>query len=80
MPLLFLSVADLLCGVVTPYLSHDWEAGARQRVSDNLNLILKLASLLMFAGGVAVLLVSPLLFRYAFNGRYDDGLTGCHGP
>jgi O-antigen/teichoic acid export membrane protein len=73
-PLLFLSVADLLCGVVTPYLSHDWEAGARQRVSDRLNLILKSASLVMFAGGVFVLLVSPLLFRYAFDGRYDEGL------
>jgi O-antigen/teichoic acid export membrane protein len=34
-PLLFLSVADLLTGVVTPYLSHDWEAGGRQRVSDH---------------------------------------------
>jgi O-antigen/teichoic acid export membrane protein len=73
-PLLFLSVADLLTGIVTPYLSHDWEAGARQRVSDHLNLILKLASLVMFAGGVFVLVVSPLLFRYAFDGRYDEGL------
>jgi O-antigen/teichoic acid export membrane protein len=43
-------------------------------VSDHLNLILKLASLVMFAGGVFVLLVSPLLFRYAFDGRYDEGL------
>jgi len=73
-PLLFLSVADLLCGVVTPYLSHDWEAGARQRVSDHLTLILKGASLAMFAGGVLALLVSPLLFRFVFDGRYDEGL------
>ena len=27
-PLLFLSVADLLAGVVMPYLSHDWEAAS----------------------------------------------------
>jgi PST family polysaccharide transporter len=74
-PLLFLSVADLLAGVVMPYLSHDWEAGARDRVSDHLNLILKLSSLVMFAGGVVVLLLSPLLFRYAFDGRYDEGLA-----
>jgi O-antigen/teichoic acid export membrane protein len=73
-PLLFLSVAELLAFVVTPYLSRDWEAGDRARVSDQLNLILKFASLVMFAGGVAVLLVSPLLFRYAFDGRYDEGL------
>lgn len=74
-PLLFLSVADLLTGVVTPYLSHDWEAGQRQRVSDHLNVILKLASLVMFAGGVFVLMFAPLLFRYAFDGRYDEGLA-----
>jgi O-antigen/teichoic acid export membrane protein len=73
-PLLFLSVADMLTGVVTPYLSHDWEAGARQRVSDHLNLILKFASLVMFAGGVLVLLVAPILFHYAFDRRYDEGL------
>jgi O-antigen/teichoic acid export membrane protein len=73
-PLLFLSLADSLTGVVTPYLSHDWEAGSRQRVSDHLNFILKAASLVMFAGGVFVLLVSPLLFHYAFDGRYDEGL------
>ncbi len=74
-PLLFLSVADLLAGVVMPYLSHDWEGGARGRVSDRLNLILKFASLVMFAGGVFVLFVSPLLFRVAFAGRYDEGLA-----
>ncbi len=74
-PLLFLSVADLLCGVATPYLSHDWEAGNRRRVSDHLNLILKLSSLAMFTGGVFVLLFAPLLFHYAFEGRYDEGLA-----
>ncbi|MEX0610499.1 MAG: lipopolysaccharide biosynthesis protein, partial [Pirellulales bacterium] len=74
-PLLFLSVADLLGGVVMPYLSHDWEVGARQRVSDRLNLILKFASLVMLAGGVVVLWLAPLLFHFAFEGRYDEGLA-----
>jgi polysaccharide transporter, PST family len=74
-PLLFLSVADLLGGIVLPYLSHDWEAGDRQRVSNRLNLILKLAALVMLAGGVIVLWLAPLLFRFAFNGRYDAGLV-----
>ena len=75
MPLLFLSVAELLAGAVLPYLSHDWEAGARQRVSERLNLILKLASLVMLAGGVVVLWAAPLLFHVAFEGRYDEGLA-----
>jgi O-antigen/teichoic acid export membrane protein len=58
-----------------PYLSHDWEGGARQKVSDRLNTVLKVTSLVMLAGGVAVLWVAPLLFHYAFEGRYDQGLA-----
>jgi O-antigen/teichoic acid export membrane protein len=74
-PLLFLSVADLLAGVVMPYLSHDWEAGARQRVSDRLNLILKFAAIVSFTGGMVVLWISPLLFHSAFGTRYEEGLA-----
>ena len=74
-PLLFLSVADLLAGAVMPYLSHDWEIGERTRVSERLNIVLKLTSLVMLAGGVVVLWASPLLFRVAFQGRYNEGLA-----
>jgi O-antigen/teichoic acid export membrane protein len=74
-PLLFLSVSDLLAGAVLPYLSHDWEAGARRRVSDRMNLVLKLTSLILLAGGVVVLWAAPLLFHVAFQGRYDEGLA-----
>jgi polysaccharide transporter, PST family len=74
-PLLFLSVADLLAGVVLPYLSHDWEAGHKERVAERLNLVLKFLALAMLAGGVAVMILSPLLFRVAFEGRYNDGLA-----
>jgi O-antigen/teichoic acid export membrane protein len=74
-PILFLSVADLLAGIVMPYLSHDWEAGARERVSERLNLVLKLTALVIIAGGVVVLWVTPVLFHVAFEGRYDDGLA-----
>jgi O-antigen/teichoic acid export membrane protein len=74
-PVLFLSVADLLAGAVMPYLSHDWEIGARERVSDRLNTVLKVTALVIFAGGVVVLWIAPLLFHFAFAGRYDQGLT-----
>jgi PST family polysaccharide transporter len=73
-PLLFISVADLLAGVVMPYLSHDWEAGQRQRVSERLNLVLKFTTLGMLTTGVIVLWLAPTLFHFAFDGRYDDGL------
>lgn len=74
-PLLFISIADLLAGVVMPYLSHDWEAGHREQVSDRLNLVLKFVSLGMLATGVVVLWFAPILFHVAFEGRYDDGLV-----
>jgi PST family polysaccharide transporter len=74
-PLLLVSLADMLAGVVMPYLSHDWERGLRRQVSDRLNLVLKLTSLGMLAGSVVVLWISPILFRVAFRGRYDEGLA-----
>jgi polysaccharide transporter, PST family len=74
-PLLLVSLADLLAGVVMPYLSHDWERGLRREVSDRLNLVLKLTSLGMLAASVAVLWIAPVLFRVAFRGRYDEGLA-----
>ena len=74
-PLLFLSVADLLAGVVLPYLSHDWESGNKARVAERLNLVLKFSSFTMLAGGVAVMIIAPLLFKVAFDGRYDAGLA-----
>jgi O-antigen/teichoic acid export membrane protein len=74
-PLLFVSVADLLAGVVMPYLSHDWESGRRQEVSDRCNLILKMTALGMFAAGVAALWAAPLLFHVAFAGKYDTGMA-----
>jgi O-antigen/teichoic acid export membrane protein len=73
-PILFLSVADLLGGAVMPYLSHDWELGRRQKVSDMVNSVLKVAAFVMLAGGVVVLWIAPLLFHYVFQGRLDRGL------
>jgi O-antigen/teichoic acid export membrane protein len=74
-PVLFLSVTNLLAGAVMPYLSHDWESGQRQRVSDRLNAVLKVTAIALLVGGVAVLWVAPLLFHIAFEGRYDQGLA-----
>jgi len=74
-PLLLISLADLLAGIVMPYLSHDWERGERRLVSDRLNLILKLTSLGMLAASVLILLGAPLLFQVAIEGRYNAGLT-----
>ncbi|MGI9456556.1 MAG: lipopolysaccharide biosynthesis protein [Aeoliella sp.] len=73
-PILLISVANLLAGAMTPHLSHDWEAGQRASVAARINLTFKLTSLAMFAAGIGVLLFTPTLFHLAFGGKYDDGL------
>jgi O-antigen/teichoic acid export membrane protein len=75
LPLLFVSLADLLAGVVMPYLSHDWEAGRRSDVVRRMNLVLKLTALAMLTAGVVVLWLAPWLFHVAFAGKYDEGLA-----
>jgi len=73
-PLLLVSIAAMLGTMLLPHLSHDWEAGRRRRVSDQLNLFLKVLALGMMAVSVVVLLAAPLLFNVAFQGKYNDGL------
>ncbi|QDU87441.1 MurJ-like flippase [Pirellulimonas nuda] len=74
-PALMVSIANLLVGAVTPHLSHAWEQGRRDEVSDQLNLTLKLTALGMLAGGCAVLVGCPWLFATAFPGKYAEGLA-----
>lgn len=74
-PLLLISFADLLSGLVMPHLSSDWEAGKREHVGKQLNLSLKLTGLGMLGFGVAVLLFSPFLFDVILQGKYSNGLT-----
>ncbi len=73
-PLLLVSIAALLGTMLLPHLSHDWEAGRRERVSATMNLMLKLLGLLLFAGSIAILLGGPILFNVAFNGKFRGGL------
>jgi O-antigen/teichoic acid export membrane protein len=74
-PMLLVSVANLLVGAMTPHLSHDWEAGRRDAVSGRLNLGIKLTTLVMLVAGIGVLVVCPALFEYALKGKYADGLA-----
>lgn len=74
-PLLLVSVADLLSGLLMPHLSHDWEEGRREAVSTRVALAVKLTALGMVAFGACVLAAGPLLFNVILQGRYDDGLV-----
>lgn len=73
-PLLLVSFADLLSGLIMPHLSHDWELGHYEEVGRKLNLSVKLTGLGMHVVGVCVLLFSPFMFRVILQGRYHDGL------
>jgi len=73
-PLLVVSFADLLSGLIMPHLSHDWELGRREQVGRQLNLAVKLSGLGMHAVGMFVLLLSPFMFNVILQGRYNDGL------
>ncbi len=72
-PLLLLSVAQMLGSMITPHLSADWEAGRRDEVSARLRLFLKLLAFALTAAGAAVLWASPLLFGVALEGKFADG-------
>lgn len=73
-PMILVSVANLLVGAITPHLSHDWETGNRDAVSSQLRLTLKLGAVGMFVLGIGVLFATPVLFHLAFGGKYDEGL------
>lgn len=74
-PLLLVSVATLLGSMLTPHLSHDWEAGHRDLVVKRLNLFMKLIGFLLCLGAVVVLFAAPLLFGVAFQNKFAGGLT-----
>src|SRR5205085_10788736 len=74
-PLLLLTVATMLGAMITPHLSHDWEAGRREAVSRRLNLTLKLLGLGLFAAAVVILLAAPFLFGVVLHGKYEGGLA-----
>ncbi len=73
-PLLLVSVATMLGGVLMPYMSAHWEAGKREKAVEQLNWTVKLLSLSFTAGSILVLLFSPVLFDWILQGRYNDGL------
>ncbi len=74
-PLLFLGVAELLSALITPHLSHDWEAGRRESVLQRLNLILKGFTFATAAAALGALFISPWLFGVALEGKYAGGLA-----
>ena len=72
-PMLMVSIALMLGTMITPHLSHDWEAGRRRHVAVRLRLFLKLLTFGLTAAAAMVLLAAPLLFDVAFQGKFEGG-------
>ena len=74
-PALLVSIAAMLAAMIMPHLSHDWEAGRRERVAARLRLFVKLFGLATVAGIVAIAAAAPLLFKVALRGKFAAGQT-----
>lgn len=73
-PLLLVSVAGVVGGLLLPYMSAAWEKGEREVACRQSNWSVKLLALTFTAGGIVVLFLAPLLFEGIFQGKYNDGL------
>ncbi len=72
-PMLLASIATMLASMIVPHLSSDWESGRRDRVTQRLNMFLKLLGFALSAGAVVVLFAAPLLFGVVFKGKFSGG-------
>ncbi|PQO45549.1 lipopolysaccharide biosynthesis protein [Blastopirellula marina] len=73
-PWLMVAVANLFGGILLPHLSADWERGEKREVSRQINLLIKVAAMVMVGGAVAIAISAPFLFEYVFQGKYVGGL------
>ncbi|TWT50705.1 MurJ-like flippase [Rubripirellula amarantea] len=74
-PMLLVSLATMVSGVLLPYLTADWEAGKKAEVRARLQRILFAMSTLFTAGAAFALLISPWFFETMLQNRYSAGLT-----
>ncbi len=74
-PLLIVSLATVVGGVLLPYMSAAWEDGRIQQATRQLNVSYKLVGLSFTASGILVLIASSFFFDTILQGRYNDGLA-----
>ncbi len=74
-PLLLVSVAAVLAGVMLPFMSAAWEAGRKSEACNQLTWSFKIIGLSFTFGGILVLWGSPILFDWILQGRYSGGLA-----
>lgn len=74
-PLLLVSVATMLAGILMPYMSAAWEEGKTAKVRTQLTWAIKLVALTFTAGGLCMIFAAPLLFDWVLQGRYAGGFA-----
>ncbi|WP_161604677.1 lipopolysaccharide biosynthesis protein [Roseiconus nitratireducens] len=74
-PVLLISLASMLSGVLLPYLSADWEAGRQTQIPRRLRWILTAVSASFTLGAALALLAAPTMFETLLENRYQAGLT-----
>lgn len=74
-PVLLLSLAMMLSGILLPYLSADLEAGRLDAVRKRVKQFLMGFSAAMTVVGAVAILLAPWMFETLLEGRYDDGLA-----
>ncbi len=74
-PMMMVAVAGMLCGVVLPYLTADWEEGRKENLAARMNETLQWSALGFTAVGVVILAMSHWLFDWLLQGKYDQGLA-----
>ena len=74
-PLVLVSIAAMLAGVLIPYLSQAWESNNKAKAHQQLNWSFKLISVSFTAAGIGILFTAPFLFDWILQGRYNDGLA-----
>jgi len=74
-PLVLISLAAMLGGVLLPYMAAHWEKDEKEKACNQLRWTLKLMSLAFTAVGVAILVAAPFIFDTILQGRYEEGLS-----
>ncbi len=70
LPILFLSLASMITGLLLPYWSSDWERGNNEKVVRNFITALKLNVIFFWLSALAALIASPILFQVFLDNRY----------
>ncbi len=74
-PLLMVSLATVLGGILLPYMANAWENKRYKDAKAQLSWSIKLLGVGFSLCGVIILFASPLLFDVILQGRYNAGLA-----